>query len=150
MALDRFTGLALPFHLQIIAAHTKTILQLLESPQPILVWQVNKIEYRQKNTNTTETKGTQKLFKASSIHLFLIVQEVERASKSVRKLGSLLFEMEVEVISIFFNDNLMMITCKSVPGSPILPGKQFRPSIFRLAGQPWQDPGRPLHSQTQG
>ena len=44
MALDRFTGLALPFHLQIIAAHTKTILQLLESPQPILVWQVNKIE----------------------------------------------------------------------------------------------------------
>ena len=50
----------MPFHLQIIAAHTKTILQLLESPQPILVW-----------------------------------QEVERASKSVRKLGSLLFEMEV-------------------------------------------------------
>ena len=62
LALDRFTGLALPFHLQIIAAHTKTILQLLESPQPILVW-----------------------------------QEVERASKSVRKLGSLLFEMEVRL-----------------------------------------------------
>ena len=41
-----------------------TILQLLESPQPILVW-----------------------------------QEVERASKSVRKLGSLLFEMEVRLLS---------------------------------------------------
>ena len=65
LALDRFTGLALPFHLQIIAAHTKTILQLLESPQPILVW-----------------------------------QEVERASKSVRKLGSLLFEMEVRMFLI--------------------------------------------------
>ena len=58
------------------------------------------------------------------------MQEVERASKSVRKLGSLLFEMEVKVISIFFNDILMMITCKSFLGSPILPGKQLRPSIF--------------------
>ena len=77
LALDKFSNIALPFYLQIIACHTSNISQVRSVPS---------------SSNIISSYILQLVLGSNQSE---ISSELERASRSVRKLGSLLFEMEV-------------------------------------------------------